>query len=171
MDVPAHEVSRIDVSTGGFRLAELRFPPGYRESPHEPEAAYLTFVAEGAVEKHFGARGLTAAAGTLVTVPAGAAHGARFAERSTVALVVAPVVEGDFALPLGRLLGSVTALPAGQLDPVVRRIAVELRTHDEASSLVLEGLALTVCATALRVESARCWRSPCTRRSRAVSTC
>jgi AraC family transcriptional regulator len=135
----------------GFTVGELSFPPGYVQEEFEPELPYLAVVVHGAMEKSFGI-GMSFRAGSALTMPAGARHGARFgAEGARVVIVKAR----DASSGLARSLGDLVRLRGSGLSWLARRLATELRASDSAAPLAAEGLALELLAAATRETTAR----------------
>src|ERR671914_144503 len=101
-----------------FTVGELSFPPGYVQDEYEPDRPYLAVVVQGTMEKSFGA-GMTFAAGSALTMPVGARHGARFGrEGATIVIVKARDAGGDLA----RSLGDLVRIRRGALGWLARRL-------------------------------------------------
>ena len=122
----------------GFTVAELAFPSGYAQRPFEPEEPYLAVVISGSLVKSFGP-GLSLETGAALTMPRGAAHGARFGPQGArVVIVKGPMLHFE---RLTELRG---------LGLLARRLAAELRATDSAAALAAEGIALQLLASTER---------------------
>jgi AraC family transcriptional regulator len=135
----------------GFTVAELRFPPGYVQPDFEPELPYIAVVLDGSLRKSFRLRTINLGRADGVTMPAGAAHGARFgADGARIVIVKASSASSLVADHLDRLvrLDGVGFSRLGWL------LAAELRALDAMAPLAAEGLALELLATATRVATA-----------------
>ena len=138
----------------GFTVGELQFPPGYVQADFEPELPYIAVVVDGAMEKSFGG-GMSFGAGSALTMPAGAKHGARFGPQGA-RIVIVKARTASTTIPFERLeelrgLGVVW---------LARRLAAELRALDDAAPLAAEGLALELLAAVSRESSRRTDRVP-----------
>ena len=125
-------------AVNGFTVGELRFPARYVQAPFEPEIPYLAVVIGGWLEKSFDG-GMSLRAGTAVTMPAGATHGARFGPGGARVVIVKGCTVGWDRL----------AQVAG-LGLLARRLAAELHASDSAAPLAAEGIALELLAAAAR---------------------
>ena len=141
----------------GFRLAELRFPPGYAQPTFVPELPYVALVVEGAVEKTFRLRTLTLRRDCAVTMPVAAEHSARFGEGGARIVIVRA---RDAEAPAARCLRTLADIRAPSLAWLGRRLAAELRARDAAAPLAAEGLALELLAAASREPEAPRRRPP-----------
>jgi AraC family transcriptional regulator len=135
----------------GFTVGELRFPPGYVQADFEPELPYIAVVLDGSLEKSFRRRTISLERAEGVTMPAGAAHGARFGSGGARIVIVKAK--------------SPSSLVAGHVDRLVRLdgcgltrlgwlLVAELRALDAMAPLAAEGLALELLATATRAATA-----------------
>lgn len=138
---------------GGFTVAELRFPPGYRQPALDPDRGYLAIVLDGGLEKQFPARTLQLAAASVATIPANAVHSATFGERGARVAIVKPPPRAE--RPYRRLLARVGSSRDCGLAALGERISAELQAPDVAASIAVEGLALELVAAALRSEPSR----------------
>jgi AraC family transcriptional regulator len=140
-------VAVVSAEVNGFLVSELRFPPGYRQLPFEPEYPYLAVVLEGSLEKIFPRRMVSLTPAQALVVPVGATHHARFgASGARIALVRQ---RDPATLPTPCLERLVTLRGAG-LGWLAWRLAGELRAADPAAPLAAEGLALELLAAASR---------------------
>jgi AraC family transcriptional regulator len=128
-------------------VAELRFPPGYVQDTYEPELPYLALVLDGGLEKSFRFRSLRLERACGVTMPAGAAHGARFGAKGARVVVVKPRSGLD---PLAGCLDRLVDLRGPGFSWLASRLAAELRASDSAAPLAAEGLALELLAATSR---------------------
>lgn len=136
---------------GGLDVTELRYPPGYRGEPYDPERGYLAVVLAGRVEKAFARGPLSLRAGNVATVPASAVHTAEFGEDGARVVVVQPL--GAEEKPYGRLLRELRVLAGCDLAALAERIVAELRARDTAAPVAAEGLTLELVAAAARAGS------------------
>ena len=139
-------------TVNGFTLAELQFPSGYVQPEFEPDLPYLALVLDGTLEKRFGARRLELAPASGVTMPAGAAHSARFGATGA-RIVIVKVRRPAGAVPAH--LERLSTVRAPGLEWIGRRLAAELRTPDAAAPLAAEGFALELLAASSRETSPR----------------
>ena len=131
----------------GFTVGELSFPARYVQAEFEPDLPYLAVVLEGAMEKSL-LGGMSFGAGSALTMPAGAKHGARFGPQGARIVIVkartaSPVISFERLEQL-RGLG---------VSWLARRLAAELRASDDAAPLAAEGLALELLAAVSRESS------------------
>jgi AraC family transcriptional regulator len=143
-------------TVGGFSLREGRHPAGSALPWHTHPGPTLCFVFAGAFTESFAGATLECTPGTLKITPAGEPHWNRFGREDTHGLLVeadASRVEslGGFAAVLaerGSFQDETLALLA-------RRVAGELRRHDTAAPLAIEGLLLELLAGAARERELR----------------
>jgi AraC family transcriptional regulator len=139
----------------GFTVGELRFPPGYVQADFEPELPYIAVVLDGSLRKSFRRQTISLGRADGVTMPAGAAHGARFGSDGARIVIVKA--------------NSPSSLVADHLDRLVRLdgcgfsrlgwlLAAELRAADAMAPLAAEGIALELLAAATREATADCSR-------------
>lgn len=127
-------------------LAELRFAPDLIQDTYEPELPYLALVLDGSLAKSFPARTIELQKASGLTMPAGAAHGARFGPNGARILIVKPKSESPPAGCLDRLV----ELRGRAFSWLAWRLAGELRASDTAAPLAAEGLALELLAATSR---------------------
>lgn len=130
----------------GLALAELQFSAGHVQRPFEPDLPYLAVVLAGRLEKTFRPRTIQLSAAGVVTMPAGATHGARFGREGARIVIVKP---NRAAACLERLV----ELRGRGLSLLAWRLAAELRASDAAAPLAAEGLALELLAATTRQTS------------------
>lgn len=128
----------------GTMVAELRFPPGYVQDEFDPDRPYLAFVLDGRLQKSFRRRTIDLAASAAVTMPAGAAHGARFGSAGARIIIVKP------SKHVAGCLDRLAELRGRGLDWLAWRLAAELRAADASAPLAAEGLALELLAATSR---------------------
>ena len=138
-------------AVGGIEVTELRYPPGYRQLPYDPERGYLAVVLDGRLEKGFAGGPVSLSAGNVATIPASAVHTADFGEEGARVVVVKPLGAEEPAC--GRLLRELRVLARCDLAALADRIAAELRAPDAAAPVAAEGLALELVAAAARAGS------------------
>jgi AraC family transcriptional regulator len=131
----------------GLTLAELRFPPGYVQNEFEPDLPYLAFVLDGRLEKSFRLQTIQLDAASAVTMPAGAAHGARFGSKGARIVIVKPSSPSTGA---DGCLDRLVELRGRSLGWLAWRLAAELWASDAAAPLAAEGLALELLAATSR---------------------
>ena len=140
-------------AVNGFLVGELVFPARYVQAEFEPDLPYLGVVVEGAMEKST-AGGMSFPAGSAVTVPVGATHGARFGpDGARVVIVKARAAESLRFARLARMRGRA-------LGWLAWRLAGELRAVDADAPLAAEGLALELLAAAGRETAGYSDRAP-----------
>jgi AraC family transcriptional regulator len=131
----------------GMTLAELRFPPGYVQDEFVPDIPYLALVLDGGLEKSFRLRTLQLNTTCALTMPAAAAHAARFGPEGARIVIVKPKNGSNHV--------------AGSLDRLVQmrvpgltwlgwRLAGEQRASDAAAPLAAAGFALELLAATSR---------------------
>lgn len=138
----------------GFSVGELSFPAGYVQAEFEPDLPYLAVVVDGAMEKSLGG-GMFFGAGSGLTMPAGAKHGARFGPQGARIVIVKARIAST-TISFDRL-EQLRGLGVGWL---ARRLAAELHASDDAAPLATEGLALELLAAVSRESSRRTDRNP-----------
>ena len=133
---------------GAFEIQELVFPDRHAFFL-DPQEGYVAIVLEGGVEKTFARRTRSFPAGRGLTMPVGAAHASRFASGTTT--VVSVKAPGDRTTPAWTtLLADVRELRAASCVAIGWRLAAELRAHDDAWPLAVEGLCLELVSGLLR---------------------
>jgi AraC family transcriptional regulator len=140
------------VWVGGLRVSELRFPPSYDQAPVTPDGPYVAVVLDGGLVKSFPTRTVELGAGSVVTMPGGERHAARFRSDGARILVVAPAVRRSAAC--GDVLGSLRHVRDAGLAGIARRLATEVWARDDAAPLAVEGLGLELVATVSRRSAA-----------------
>jgi AraC family transcriptional regulator len=130
----------------GLVLSEFRFPGGYDQPSFEPELPYLAIVLDGALVKSFARRSRELAGGTAITIPAGAAHSARFGPAGARIVLITPDPEDGAAAVVDRI----AELRGRDVVWLAWRLAAELRAADAAAPLAAEGLALELLAATTR---------------------
>jgi AraC family transcriptional regulator len=150
------EILLRSADVNGFTVAELEFPGDYVQPELDPDLPYLAVVTHGGMEKTFRRR-LHFAAGSALTMPAGARHGARFGP--TGARVVIVKVR-DRRSPLAASLDRLVELHGRGLSWLAARLAAELRATDAAAPLAAEGIALELLAAATRERTPTRDRAP-----------
>jgi AraC family transcriptional regulator len=140
----------------GFTFTEGRHPPGSRLPWHSHAGPTLCFVFAGAFTESFASATFECTPGTLKITPAGERHSNRFGRLETRGLLV----EADVARverlgePAG-VLAERLSLRDERLAMLSWRIADELRRHDAAAPLAIEGLLLEILAGAARERDLR----------------
>ena len=140
----------------GFTLTEGRHPAGSRLPWHTHPGPTLCFVYAGAFTESFGSTTLECTPGTFKITPAGERHANRFGREETRGLLVE--ADADRVERLGGpagLLGERLSVRDERLVTLSWRIADELRRHDAAAPLAIEGLLLEVLAGAARERELR----------------
>jgi AraC family transcriptional regulator len=138
-------------AVGSLEILRLRFPPASAHGVIDPPKPYLAVVIDGAVHKSFRRSSSTLSRGSLMSIPAGAAHSSVFAGDGCQVVIIRPAgEEGQRLLPTQRACTSVAAEASALLG---WRIAKELACRDACSPLALEGLALELLACAGRADT------------------
>ncbi len=131
----------------GLTLAELRFPPGYVQVEFAPDLPYLALVLDGGLEKSFSRRTLHLNKACALTMPAAAAHAARFGPKGARIVIVKPK---NASTHLGGSLDRLVQLSVPGLTWLAWRLAGELRAADTAAPLAAAGFALELLAATSR---------------------
>lgn len=135
-------------AVGALEVVRLEFPPSDSHGVIDPSRGYLAFVLEGAVCKTFSRSSTTLSSGSLVSIPAGAAHSSAFGERGCTVLVIRGGAGGDHLLrPLVSHRAEARAAASTFLGLQLVR---ELDRPGPYSELAVEGLALELLACAGR---------------------
>jgi len=132
-------------AVGSLEVVHLRFPPSFGHGVVDPPTGYLAVGLAGAVCKRFCRAATTLTRGSVLSVPAGAAHASAFGPSGFDVLLVRPVDEEAHAL-FGSLLGDRRHVSAGAAGVLAWQLAGELRSRDAASALAVEGLTLELLA-------------------------
>lgn len=156
---------RHTVAVRGFSLSEIVDRREQTIARHSHAHAHFCFLLKGRYLT--GARGVegTCGPGTMLFHPAGVTHGDRFHPDSRggsfLAVSIAPetlaLAGGNGGK--GSLIGHEAGFTMGELPALGIRLYRELRSQDEMSPLVLEGLALELLALTAR-EARRAGESP-----------
>jgi AraC family transcriptional regulator len=131
----------------GFTLAELGFPPGYVQAPFEPELPYLALVLDGGLVKSFPRRTISLEQASVLTIPAGAVHGARFGSTGARILIIRSKSASN---PAAACLDRIAEPRGRELAWLALRLAAELRASDSAAPLAAEGIAFELLAATTR---------------------
>ena len=135
-------------TVGELEVIRLRFPPSDRHGVVDPSCGYVAFVLEGAVCKTFPRSSTTLSSGSIVSIPAGAAHSSAFGERGCTVLVIRGAPGEDRLLrPLVRNRDEARA---GASTFLGFQLVRELDRPGPYAELALEGLALELLACAGR---------------------
>jgi AraC family transcriptional regulator len=144
IDVGSVDLASVEV--GGFRVTDARFPAHLALATHYHARPCLAIVLEGAVEKTFARVGYTAAAASVLTMPAEETHRDRFKGTGAHMLVVEPSAGTDELLrPYARLFECEHRRDAGGAG-LGWRLARELKAPDAVSPLAIHGLVLELLA-------------------------
>lgn len=141
------------VAVRGFSLAEIVDRREAKIGRHSHAHAHFCFLLRGRYLT--GARGVegTCGPGTMLFHPAGVTHGDRFHPDSRggsfLAVSIAPETMA-LAPSQGILIDHEAGFTVGELPALGIRLYRELRSPDEVSPLVIEGLALELLALAAR---------------------
>ena len=143
-------------AVAGFTLTEGRHPAGSRLPWHTHPGPTLCFVYAGAFTETFEGATLECSPGTFKITPAEERHANRFGREETRGLLVEADVGRveQMGGPVG-LLGERLSLRDERLATLAWRIADELRRHDAAAPLAIEGLLLEILAGAARERELR----------------
>lgn len=135
-------------AVGELEVVRLAFPPSDSHGVIDPSRGYLAFVLEGAVCKTFPRSSTTLSSGSLVSIPAGAAHSSAFGERGCTVLVIRGGAGGDRLLR--PLVSHQAEACAGASTFLGLQLVRELDRPGPYSELAVEGLALELLACAGR---------------------
>jgi AraC family transcriptional regulator len=139
------------LDTPSFALGEKCYPPDLRIPRHEHETVVMSFPLAGSFVESNSASQYTCEQFGLSINPAGEGHASRFCRQETRCLVaeVRPHglgLIGESTGALGEPLYLLGAAPSA----LALRVYRELRSADEVSALVAEGLMLEIVALAVR---------------------
>jgi AraC family transcriptional regulator len=136
-----------EAEVNGFTLAELGFPAGYVQAPFEPELPYLALVLDGGLVKSFPRRTIGLEQASVLTIPAGASHGARFGSNGARILIIRSKSASN---PAAGCFDRIAELRGRELAWLALRLAAELRASDPAAPLAAEGIAFELLALTTR---------------------
>jgi AraC family transcriptional regulator len=150
------------VAVRGFSLAEIVDRREQTIARHSHSHAHFCFILRGGyITAARGAEG-TCEPATMLFHPAGTAHRDRFHPESRGGSFLSVSIETETLALVGGhggLIDHEVGFTAGELPFLGTRLYRELRSRDEVSPLVVEGLALELLALAAR-ETDRAGRSP-----------
>ena len=148
--IDAYSLDAATRDVNGLRLFRGAFPPDVALPAHHHDAASVFVTLDGGLVECYRAGARECEAGTLLFKPAGERHSNRFSAAGARVIAVelgdervAPAALGIPEAIVHRRDARATALAA--------RLAGEMRAHDAAAPLALEGLALELVAHALRL--------------------
>ena len=118
-----------------------RYQAGQVMARHVHDEASLSLVLSGSYEEHIRDRHDSHEAGSLLICPAGEPHAQRFGAKGLFKLVFLPGAEAMARLDDHIRTDDAPALRSQALGEVGQRILAELRSQDDFSALVVEGLA------------------------------
>lgn len=140
-----------DLEVSEFRVLDATFPPLLRLPSHHHERAGVSIILKGAIEKEFGQKTYTSPVASVVTMPPGEAHRARFAQNGGRLLIIEPAdYSGELLRPCASVFDRINHFRDRIVNGLAWRIAMELRSPDPVSSLAVEGLVLELLAHAAR---------------------
>jgi AraC family transcriptional regulator len=138
---------------GGLVLTETIYPPRASVPKHCHSTAYVCFVRRGGYEEQYGARRRTCGPQTVALHPGGEVHAERFGDAEVRSFNVELLPDWASHLPPS-VLNVQSDSAGGAPADLAARLYREFRHKDDASSLVIEGLALELIG-----EMARAGRS------------
>jgi AraC family transcriptional regulator len=138
----------------GFRFFDGRFPAHTALPEHHHDEPSVYVVLDGSIEERFRTRRCECPAATTLFKPAGERHSNVIAGDGARALAVA-VHGGRSAAIAHTVPDEIAQLRDARLIGLAREIAGEMRRHDAAAALSLEGLALELLAHLARVRLPR----------------
>ena len=144
-----------EVEVGPFRITDVRFGAGSRVEPHHHDRPNIGVMLGGSFDLSFGSLSFACEPGAVFVEPAGETHCNRMGYRGASVLAVQP----DPSHPdlRGAGLARYTA-PSRLRHPhavhLARRLAREIRTQDDFSELMIQGLALELLAVTGRAGAA-----------------
>lgn len=135
---------------GAFQITRARFPAGLVLSPHVHERACVATTLSGSWNSVLDGRPRECAPATLLVEPPGERHSNHFTDATDVLVIQPDPAREELWHPCARLLGAVHCFREPGLRLIAGRLAAELQARDQTASLVVEGLALEMFATATR---------------------
>jgi AraC family transcriptional regulator len=142
------------VDVEGFLITEAHFAAHDELPIHRHQRPTLAVMLDGFFDVTFPGKVLPCSPGAFHTEPAEERHGNRMGRTGAHVVVVQPSPRRLESLRrFSRLFDDVHHRPASPLGGMARRLALEIRTGDDAAPLAMEGLALELMAMAARGES------------------
>lgn len=138
-----------------FRVMDATFPPDMRCGEHYHDQPSLAAVLHGSISKRYRRRRHHSASHSLYSTPAGEPHRLRVGEAGMRALIVEPI-SADLRMlaPIEGLFDQVISRPRSSALILARQLAGELRSPDDLTPMVAEGLVLAMLAAAQRGDRA-----------------
>jgi AraC family transcriptional regulator len=136
---------------GGFHVARIVFPPGRTLPLHSHARATVAVILRGCFDGLTRAGSRPCPTGSLVTEPAGEAHGNRFAYAGATVFVVQPdPAQAELLEPFAALLDTIDYRRDPFVSVLAQRASAELNATDAVAPFALEGLVLELLAAAAR---------------------
>lgn len=154
------DTRRLDLER--FRVLDVTFPPDMQCGEHYHDQPSMAVVLYGSISKRYRRREHDSSSNSVYSTPAGEPHRLRVGEAGMRALIVEPI-SADLRLlaPFDGLFDRVTVESRSLAPLLARQVAAELRTPDNLTPLVVDGLVLSVLSAALRGDRTRdgaAWR-------------
>ena len=135
-----------------FTISEVSFPGGMRIPEHSHERPILNFILAGAYTEFWGRRRRECRPAETLYHPAGLVHSERFSAAGGRCLTLEFDLDGLGLETQLTMPPENAAFPRGQWTWVSTRLLRELRTGDDLSPLVVEGLLLVLLSGVARRE-------------------
>jgi AraC family transcriptional regulator len=139
---------------GGFHVARIVFPPRLTLPLHSHPRATVAVILRGSFDGLTRSGSHPCPTGSMLTEPAGEAHGNRFAHAGATVFVVQPdPARAELLEPFAALLDRFDYQRDAFLSGLALRASGELNASDAVAPFALEGLVLELLATAARVRN------------------
>ena len=139
------------MKVNAFQVTAASFPASLKLAAHRHERAGCSIVLKGALEKDFCGKSFDSPANSIVTMPPGERHKARFARQGAHMLIIEPASpEEDMLRPCAGLFRCILNFRDVRVASTAWLIYRELLDPDEFSPLAVEGLILELLARAAR---------------------
>jgi AraC family transcriptional regulator len=138
-----------------YTVSEVRYPGGIRIPEHSHERPIVNFILAGRYTEYWGGERLECRTAETLFHPAGLVHSERFSKMGARCLAI-EFDPGGLGLDDIQALPSQTAvLPPGRWGWISARLLRELKTSDDLSALVIEGLMLVLLSGVARRQRTR----------------
>ena len=133
-----------------FTVSEVRFPGGFQIPEHSHERPIVNFVLAGGYTEYWGGQRRECSPAETLFHPAGLVHAERFSRVGARCLAIEFDPHGLGLDPEAALPAGTAVFPPGRWGWISARLLRELRSADELSALVVEGLLLVLLSGVAR---------------------
>ncbi|HET6342872.1 MAG TPA: helix-turn-helix domain-containing protein [Gemmatimonadota bacterium] len=133
-----------------FTVSEVRFPGGFRIPEHSHERPIVNFVLAGGYTEYWSGQRRECRSAETLFHPAGLVHSERFSGVGARCLAIEFDPDGLGLDPDATLPSGTAVFPPGRWAWISARLLKELRTADDLSLLVVEGLLLVLLSGVAR---------------------